>query len=152
MQYGILQQTFSTYLTQTIEIDFTLQLLWNDSRLQFPPHCYDVDFPRSYNLDPSTSHHFWTPPIELKALLEMRVRDSFRSGQVLIVFQDGYVVSRRKYTAEIACNMDFTYFPFDEQTCLFDLYLGIRVCVPYTLRSMYHSERFSRIKKKGGGG
>ncbi len=38
--------------------------------------------------------------------------------------QDGLIRSTGRYTSKMGCRMDFTSFPFDEQTCEFDLYLS----------------------------
>ena len=47
-----------------------------------------------------------------------------RPARTFAMSQDGLIRSTGRYTSKMGCRMDFTSFPFDEQTCEFDLYLS----------------------------
>ncbi len=63
---------------QTLELDFTLQMMWNDYRMALPVECYDPEYLGSYNLDPDVSRHLWVPPLQLESMLYLKIRDSFQ--------------------------------------------------------------------------
>ncbi|XP_005104795.1 neuronal acetylcholine receptor subunit alpha-3-like [Aplysia californica] len=98
-------------LDQTMDINAYIDFSWNDEIRTWDPACYsDITVIRP---DPS---HMWRP----RNIISNSVGKSD-------IFEDNYIPASIKYNGEskwspgsvfsTSCDMDFTYFPFDQQEC-----------------------------------
>ncbi len=116
-----------------MHLDFLTYLSWPEPRFQMllaetyykekeDDKCYNSEI--AYELDSHVSDHLWAPPVQLDNMVTMELKNSFRSGKGLRLYEDGILELYGRYDAKIACDFDFGMFPFDEQSCDFRLYLG----------------------------
>lgn len=113
-----------TFLFQAMSVILSLQAFWNDPRLAFPKDCYDEDNIRKFPLDSEVWSEFFIPDLTIDGLLKLQEVDALKVGSTVALYQNGVLALSGKYDISVGCKMDFTKFPFDDQQCYFDLYVG----------------------------
>ena len=97
--------------TQSFKLKFTVRLLWQDDRIQFPNG--------SFQLPRQMQRLFWFPDIVfLTALGGSNGLDHFLRGDEYIELKhDSTIDYREMRRMLLSCPMDLYRFPFDTQFC-----------------------------------
>ncbi|XP_015915386.3 glycine receptor subunit alpha-3 [Parasteatoda tepidariorum] len=89
---------------------------WKDNRIEFNK----LNFTKpSIFLPACCLKNIWNPDIFYETVKHI---ENFQSSEIdltLEVFSGGTLFKSKRYLFKSGCNMDFTYYPFDVQKCLF---------------------------------
>uniref|UniRef100_A0A3Q2D6W9 GABA(C) receptor n=2 Tax=Cyprinodon variegatus TaxID=28743 RepID=A0A3Q2D6W9_CYPVA len=100
--------------------DFTMTLYlrhyWKDERLAFPSSTN-----KSMTFDGRLVKKIWVPDVFFVHSKRSFIHDTTTDNIMLRVFPDGHVLYSLRVTVTAACNMDFSRFPLDSQTCTLEL-------------------------------
>ncbi|XP_023330045.1 glycine receptor subunit alpha-4 [Eurytemora carolleeae] len=102
-----------------VSLETTLRLLWRDPRI-VPKAQYltSRDTNGNYtNLNPSLASSIWIPDIFVDLAKDMRTPTFFMKPASLRVYSDSLIRYSARINFDVACNMDFRYYPVDDQTC-----------------------------------
>ncbi|XP_034264859.1 gamma-aminobutyric acid receptor subunit rho-2 isoform X2 [Pantherophis guttatus] len=103
-----------------VNMDFTMTLYlrhyWKDERLSFPSRTN-----RSMTFDGRLVKKIWVPDIFFVHSKRSFIHDTTTDNIMLRVFPDGHVLYSTRITVTAMCNMDFSRFPLDSQTCSLEL-------------------------------
>ncbi|CAB1342783.1 unnamed protein product [Coregonus sp. 'balchen'] len=101
-------------------MDFTMTLYlrhyWKDERLSFPSTTN-----KSMTFDGRLVKKIWVPDVFFVHSKRSFIHDTTTENIMLRVFPDGHVLYSLRVTVTAACNMDFSRFPLDSQTCTLEL-------------------------------
>ena len=122
----------------SIGMSFFFKVNWVDQRLQVLQFKRSKDYP--FTLDESQQKNIWIPRLELKTEMisnEKKVdhvtagiRGNFTPNSPIDVGPEGWVTSGAwvkqeiSLTIEVACDLNFKRFPFDQHVCSIE----VRVC------------------------
>lgn len=95
---------------QILTTKFNYTITWYDDRLV--QHFYEVE---SF-LATHKKNEFWMPMLHIRQAIDTKLQDGLGPAEKLM-FKDGQMIYTKIAIFEIACQMDFQEFPFDEQTC-----------------------------------
>ncbi|KAK1894454.1 Gamma-aminobutyric acid receptor subunit rho-2 [Dissostichus eleginoides] len=100
--------------------DFTMTLYlrhyWKDERLSFTSSTN-----KSMTFDGRLVKKIWVPDVFFVHSKRSFIHDTTTENIMLRVFPDGHVLYSLRVTVTAACNMDFSRFPLDSQTCSLEL-------------------------------
>ncbi|KFQ78671.1 Gamma-aminobutyric acid receptor subunit rho-2, partial [Phaethon lepturus] len=100
--------------------DFTMTLYlrhyWKDERLSFPSTTN-----KSMTFDGRLVKKIWVPDVFFVHSKRSFIHDTTTDNIMLRVFPDGHVLYSIRITVTAMCNMDFSRFPLDSQTCSLEL-------------------------------
>ncbi|XP_057383458.1 gamma-aminobutyric acid receptor subunit rho-2 isoform X3 [Balaenoptera acutorostrata] len=100
--------------------DFTMTLYlrhyWKDERLVFPSTSN-----KSMTFDGRLVKKIWVPDVFFVHSKRSFIHDTTTDNIMLRVFPDGQVLYSLRITVTAMCNMDFSHFPLDSQTCSLEL-------------------------------
>ncbi|OWK01396.1 GABRR2 [Cervus elaphus hippelaphus] len=100
--------------------DFTMTLYlrhyWKDERLAFPSASN-----KSMTFDGRLVKKIWVPDVFFVHSKRSFIHDTTTDNIMLRVFPDGQVLYSMRITVTAMCNMDFSHFPLDSQTCSLEL-------------------------------
>ena len=126
-------------VSETVSLETTLRMFWRDERLSLKMEALperfeslDKDF---VTLHPSVAEMIWVPDIFIDQAVNVRRPRYLTPAASLRVYRDGtirYKVSLKGLTIistnlsryasrvnyDVACSMDFHYYPHDVQLCL----------------------------------
>ncbi|XP_029983675.1 gamma-aminobutyric acid receptor subunit rho-2 isoform X2 [Sphaeramia orbicularis] len=101
-------------------MDFTMTLYlrhyWKDERLAFPSATN-----KSMTFDGRLVKKIWVPDVFFVHSKRSFIHDTTTDNIMLRVYPDGHVLYSLRVTVTAACNMDFSRFPLDSQTCTLEL-------------------------------
>nr|XP_020818734.1 gamma-aminobutyric acid receptor subunit rho-2 isoform X2 [Phascolarctos cinereus] len=104
----------------SISEDFTMTLYlrhyWKDERLSFPSTTN-----KSMTFDGRLVKKIWVPDVFFVHSKRSFTHDTTTDNIMLRVFPDGHVLYSMRITVTAMCNMDFSHFPLDSQTCSLEL-------------------------------
>ncbi|XP_063089277.1 gamma-aminobutyric acid receptor subunit rho-2 isoform X2 [Cavia porcellus] len=118
---GLMTQSLSKHMrpSQRWE-DFTMTLYlrhyWKDERLAFPSTSN-----KSMTFDGRLVKKIWVPDVFFVHSKRSFIHDTTTDNIMLRVFPDGHVLYSMRITVTAMCNMDFSHFPLDSQTCSLEL-------------------------------
>ncbi|KAM9060215.1 gamma-aminobutyric acid receptor subunit rho-2 isoform 2-T2 [Megaptera novaeangliae] len=103
-----------------VDMDFTMTLYlrhyWKDERLVFPSTSN-----KSMTFDGRLVKKIWVPDVFFVHSKRSFIHDTTTDNIMLRVFPDGQVLYSLRITVTAMCNMDFSHFPLDSQTCSLEL-------------------------------
>ncbi|KAL2081968.1 hypothetical protein ACEWY4_021786 [Coilia grayii] len=117
---GVDVQVESLDSISEVDMDFTMTLYlrhyWKDERLSFPSTTN-----KSMTFDGRLVKKIWVPDVFFVHSKRSFIHDTTTDNIMLRVFPDGHVLYSLRVTVTAACNMDFSRFPLDSQTCTLEL-------------------------------
>ncbi|XP_075410137.1 gamma-aminobutyric acid receptor subunit rho-2 [Tenrec ecaudatus] len=117
---GVDVQVESLDSISEVDMDFTMTLYlrhyWRDERLAFPSTSN-----KSMTFDGRLIKKIWVPDIFFVHSKRSFTHDTTTDNIMLRVFPDGHVLYSMRITVSAMCNMDFSHFPLDSQTCSLEL-------------------------------
>ncbi|XP_038965309.1 gamma-aminobutyric acid receptor subunit rho-2 isoform X2 [Rattus norvegicus] len=117
---GVDVQVESLDSISEVDMDFTMTLYlrhyWRDERLAFPSSSN-----RSMTFDGRLVKKIWVPDVFFVHSKRSFTHDTTTDNIMLRVFPDGHVLYSMRITVTAMCNMDFSHFPLDSQTCSLEL-------------------------------
>ncbi|XP_042302427.1 gamma-aminobutyric acid receptor subunit rho-2 isoform X2 [Sceloporus undulatus] len=117
---GVDVQVESLDSISEVDMDFTMTLYlrhyWKDERLAFPSHTN-----KSMTFDGRLVKKIWVPDVFFVHSKRSFIHDTTTENIMLRVFPDGHVLYSMRITVTAMCNMDFSRFPLDSQTCTLEL-------------------------------
>ncbi|XP_018584511.1 gamma-aminobutyric acid receptor subunit rho-2-like isoform X1 [Scleropages formosus] len=117
---GVDVQVESLDSISEVDMDFTVTLYlrhyWKDERLAFPSSTN-----KSMTFDGRLVKKIWVPDVFFVHSKRSFIHDTTTDNIMLRVFPDGHVLYSLRVTVTAACNMDFSRFPLDSQTCSLEL-------------------------------
>ncbi|KAJ8397623.1 hypothetical protein AAFF_G00436220 [Aldrovandia affinis] len=117
---GVDVQVESLDSISEVDMDFTMTLYlrhyWKDERLSFPSSTN-----KSMTFDGRLVKKIWVPDVFFVHSKRSFIHDTTTENIMLRVFPDGHVLYSLRVTVTAACNMDFSRFPLDSQTCTLEL-------------------------------
>ncbi|KAG7460662.1 hypothetical protein MATL_G00201070 [Megalops atlanticus] len=117
---GVDVQVESLDSISEVDMDFTMTLYlrhyWKDERLSFPSSTN-----KSMTFDGRLVKKIWVPDVFFVHSKRSFIHDTTTDNIMLRVFPDGHVLYSLRVTVTAACNMDFSRFPLDSQTCTLEL-------------------------------
>ncbi|XP_041044019.1 gamma-aminobutyric acid receptor subunit rho-2-like [Carcharodon carcharias] len=103
-----------------VDMDFTMTLYlrnyWKDERLSFPSTTN-----RSMTFDGRLVKKIWAPDVFFVHSKRSFIHDTTTDNVMLRIFPDGNVLYSIRVTVTAMCNMDFSRFPLDTQTCSLEI-------------------------------
>ncbi|XP_078069786.1 gamma-aminobutyric acid receptor subunit rho-2-like [Mustelus asterias] len=103
-----------------VDMDFTMTLYlrnyWKDERLAFPSTTN-----RSMTFDGRLVKKIWAPDVFFVHSKRSFIHDTTTDNIMLRIFPDGNVLYSIRVTVTAMCNMDFSRFPLDTQTCSLEI-------------------------------
>uniref|UniRef100_A0A3P9P932 Gamma-aminobutyric acid type A receptor subunit rho2a n=1 Tax=Poecilia reticulata TaxID=8081 RepID=A0A3P9P932_POERE len=93
-----------------------LRHYWKDERLSFSSSTN-----KSMTFDGRLVKKIWVPDVFFVHSKRSFIHDTTTDNIMLRVFPDGHVLYSLRVTVTAACNMDFSRFPLDSQTCSLEL-------------------------------
>ncbi|KAJ4939298.1 hypothetical protein JOQ06_028748 [Pogonophryne albipinna] len=93
-----------------------LRHYWKDERLSFTSSTN-----KSMTFDGRLVKKIWVPDVFFVHSKRSFIHDTTTENIMLRVFPDGHVLYSLRVTVTAACNMDFSRFPLDSQTCSLEL-------------------------------
>ncbi|XDV42990.1 hypothetical protein PO909_011543 [Leuciscus waleckii] len=117
---GVDVQVESLDSISEVDMDFTMTLYlrhyWKDERLSFASTTN-----KSMTFDGRLVKKIWVPDVFFVHSKRSFIHDTTTENIMLRVFPDGHVLYSLRVTVTAACNMDFSRFPLDTQTCTLEL-------------------------------
>nr|XP_009666655.1 PREDICTED: gamma-aminobutyric acid receptor subunit rho-2 isoform X2 [Struthio camelus australis] len=117
---GVDVQVESLDSISEVDMDFTMTLYlrhyWKDERLSFPSITN-----KSMTFDGRLVKKIWVPDVFFVHSKRSFIHDTTTDNIMLRVFPDGHVLYSMRITVTAMCNMDFSRFPLDSQTCSLEL-------------------------------
>ncbi|XP_061551439.1 gamma-aminobutyric acid receptor subunit rho-2a [Phycodurus eques] len=117
---GVDVQVESLDSISEVDMDFTMTLYlrhyWKDERLSFTSSTN-----KSMTFDGRLVKKIWVPDVFFVHSKRSFIHDTTTDNIMLRVFPDGHVLYSLRVTVTAACNMDFSRFPLDSQTCTLEL-------------------------------
>uniref|UniRef100_A0A3P8YLW1 GABA(C) receptor n=1 Tax=Esox lucius TaxID=8010 RepID=A0A3P8YLW1_ESOLU len=117
---GVDVQVESLDSISEVDMDFTMTLYlrhyWKDERLSFPSTTN-----KSMTFDGRLVKKIWVPDVFFVHSKRSFIHDTTTENIMLRVYPDGHVLYSLRVTVTAACNMDFSRFPLDSQTCTLEL-------------------------------
>ncbi|XP_030884419.1 gamma-aminobutyric acid receptor subunit rho-2 isoform X2 [Leptonychotes weddellii] len=117
---GVDVQVESLDSISEVDMDFTMTLYlrhyWKDERLAFPSTSN-----KSMTFDGRLVKKIWVPDVFFVHSKRSFTHDTTTDNIMLRVFPDGHVLYSMRITVTAMCNMDFSHFPLDSQTCSLEL-------------------------------
>ncbi|KAI7804685.1 gamma-aminobutyric acid receptor subunit rho-2a isoform X2 [Triplophysa rosa] len=117
---GVDVQVESLDSISEVDMDFTMTLYlrhyWKDERLSFASSTN-----KSMTFDGRLVKKIWVPDVFFVHSKRSFIHDTTTENIMLRVFPDGHVLYSLRVTVTAACNMDFSRFPLDSQTCSLEL-------------------------------
>uniref|UniRef100_A0A8C7A4A9 GABA(C) receptor n=1 Tax=Neovison vison TaxID=452646 RepID=A0A8C7A4A9_NEOVI len=117
---GVDVQVESLDSISEVDMDFTMTLYlrhyWKDERLAFPSTSN-----KSMTFDGRLVKKIWVPDVFFVHSKRSFIHDTTTDNIMLRVFPDGHVLYSMRITVTAMCNMDFSHFPLDSQTCSLEL-------------------------------
>ncbi|XP_041929260.1 gamma-aminobutyric acid receptor subunit rho-2a isoform X2 [Alosa alosa] len=117
---GVDVQVESLDSISEVDMDFTMTLYlrhyWKDERLSFTSTTN-----KSMTFDGRLVKKIWVPDVFFVHSKRSFIHDTTTDNIMLRVFPDGHVLYSLRVTVTAACNMDFSRFPLDSQTCSLEL-------------------------------
>ncbi|XP_024914348.1 gamma-aminobutyric acid receptor subunit rho-2a [Cynoglossus semilaevis] len=117
---GVDVQVESLDSISEVDMDFTMTLYlrhyWKDERLSFISSTN-----KSMTFDGRLVKKIWVPDVFFVHSKRSFIHDTTTDNIMLRVFPDGHVLYSLRVTVTAACNMDFSRFPLDSQTCSLEL-------------------------------
>ncbi|XP_077160634.1 gamma-aminobutyric acid receptor subunit rho-2 isoform X2 [Paroedura picta] len=117
---GVDVQVESLDTISEVDMDFTMTLYlrhyWKDERLAFPSRTN-----KSMTFDGRLVKKIWVPDVFFVHSKRSFIHDTTTDNIMLRVFPDGHVLYSMRITVTAMCNMDFSRFPLDSQTCSLEL-------------------------------
>ncbi|KAJ7413890.1 hypothetical protein WISP_87826 [Willisornis vidua] len=117
---GVDVQVESLDSISEVDMDFTMTLYlrhyWKDERLSFPSTNN-----KSMTFDGRLVKKIWVPDVFFVHSKRSFIHDTTTDNIMLRVFPDGHVLYSMRVTVTAMCNMDFSRFPLDSQTCSLEL-------------------------------
>ncbi|KAL1257648.1 hypothetical protein QQF64_010892 [Cirrhinus molitorella] len=117
---GVDVQVESLDSISEVDMDFTMTLYlrhyWKDERLSFASTTN-----KSMTFDGRLVKKIWVPDVFFVHSKRSFIHDTTTENIMLRVFPDGHVLYSLRVTVTAACNMDFSRFPLDSQTCSLEL-------------------------------
>ncbi|XP_059354021.1 gamma-aminobutyric acid receptor subunit rho-2-like [Carassius carassius] len=111
---------FTTPLACHCSTDFTITLYlrhyWKDERLSFPSKTN-----KSMTFDGRLVKKIWVPDVFFVDSKQSFIHNTTTENILIRVYPDGHVIYSLRVTVTSACNMDFSRFPLDTQTCTLEL-------------------------------
>ncbi|KAI1290830.1 Glycine receptor subunit alphaZ1 [Halotydeus destructor] len=101
----------------TYTLDIILNLFWRDSRLTGP----NTNIEDGLTLDSSWKSKIWTPSINFKNSVANRLISTLDPMIHLTIYNRTSVRLSTRLSLDLLCEMDFTYYPHDTQTCFLDI-------------------------------
>ncbi|XP_066447608.1 gamma-aminobutyric acid receptor subunit rho-2-like [Eleutherodactylus coqui] len=117
---GVDVQVESLDSISEVDMDFTMTLYlrhyWKDERLSFPSTTN-----KSMTFDSRLVKKIWVPDVFFVHSKRSFIHDTTTDNIMLRVYPDGQVLYSMRITVTAMCNMDFSRFPLDTQTCTLEL-------------------------------
>ncbi|KAM9315623.1 gamma-aminobutyric acid receptor subunit rho-2-like [Gastrophryne carolinensis] len=117
---GVDVQVESLDSISEVDMDFTMTLYlrhyWKDERLSFPSRTN-----KSMTFDSRLVKKIWVPDVFFVHSKRSFIHDTTTDNIMLRVYPDGQVLYSMRITVTSMCNMDFSRFPLDTQTCSLEL-------------------------------
>ncbi|XP_031960932.1 gamma-aminobutyric acid receptor subunit rho-2-like isoform X1 [Corvus moneduloides] len=117
---GVDVQVESLDSISEVDMDFTMTLYlrhyWKDERLSF-----SSTNNKSRTFDGRLVKKIWVPDVFFVHSKRSFIHDTTTDNIMLRVFPDGHVLYSMRVTVTAMCNMDFSRFPLDSQTCSLEL-------------------------------
>ncbi|OCT80470.1 gamma-aminobutyric acid receptor subunit rho-2 [Xenopus laevis] len=117
---GVDVQVESLDSISEVDMDFTMTLYlrhyWKDERLSFPSSTN-----KSMTFDSRLVKKIWVPDVFFVHSKRSFIHDTTTDNIMLRVYPDGHVLYSMRITVTAMCNMDFSRFPLDTQTCSLEL-------------------------------
>ncbi|POI29514.1 hypothetical protein CIB84_006737 [Bambusicola thoracicus] len=104
------------YLVRDFTMTLYLRHYWKDERLSFPSTTNN-----SMTFDGRLVKKIWVPDVFFVHSKRSFIHDTTTDNIMLRVFPDGHVLYSMRITVTAMCNMDFSRFPLDSQTCSLEL-------------------------------
>lgn len=109
-------------VAETVSLETTLRMFWKDERLSLKleslPRSFDLLNKSFITLHPSVTNLIWIPDIFIDQAVSLR-RPRFHTPPAsLRVYRDGMIRYSSRVNYDVACSMDFHFYPHDVQTCL----------------------------------
>ncbi|CAO2580338.1 Gamma-aminobutyric acid receptor subunit rho-2 [Lemmus lemmus] len=117
---GVDVQVESLDSISEVDMDFTMTLYlrhyWKDERLAFSSTSN-----KSMTFDGRLVKKIWVPDVFFVHSKRSFTHDTTTDNIMLRVLPDGQVLYSMRITVTAMCNMDFSHFPLDSQTCSLEL-------------------------------
>uniref|UniRef100_A0A8D9BU56 Glycine receptor subunit alpha-4 n=1 Tax=Cacopsylla melanoneura TaxID=428564 RepID=A0A8D9BU56_9HEMI len=101
---------------EEISLDVFLQLYWTDERITID----NTSLTDQVELTWARDHSFWTPDLYIRQLREMRILSLFQDMASVRLYKNSTLRVSTGATVIIKCDMDFSLYPLDVQTCNVD--------------------------------
>uniref|UniRef100_A0A8C1E3M4 GABA(C) receptor n=1 Tax=Cyprinus carpio carpio TaxID=630221 RepID=A0A8C1E3M4_CYPCA len=117
---GVDVQVESLDSISEVDMDFTMTLYlrhhWKDERLSFPRKNN-----KSMTIDGQLVKKIWVPDVFFVHSKLSFIHDTTTENIMIRVYPDGHVLYSLRVTVTSACNMGFSRFALDTQTCTLEL-------------------------------
>ena len=115
-------------VAETVSLETTFRMFWKDERLSLKlgslPESFDLLNKSFITLHPSVTNFIWMPDIFIDQAVNLR-RPRFHTPPAsLRVYRDGTLRYSSRVNYDVACAMDFHFYPHDVQICLVKYFLG----------------------------
>lgn len=100
--------------TQTLDVDGWVQFKWSDNRLTWEPNDYDgISVIRVF------TNRLWVPDVTVYNSVTKKDNEWAHSSKTrnALVYSNGDVLWVPATSLQVYCDLDMTYYPYDEHTC-----------------------------------
>ena len=97
-----------------------LRQVWKDERLAFLDYAEATGDNRSVTLHHKQFDRMWTPDVFIRNLKDGLFHTITVPNRLIRLSPDGTILYSQRLTLTLACDMSFTNYPMDNQTCMID--------------------------------
>lgn len=114
----ILSMSFSSGSEQVFDVDIFYHNRWKDPRLLLPTHAENASY---YKISHSWSKKLWVPDTIFRNAHHGAISNILSPTYYFTVTNRTEVFMAVRLSLKLTCEMDFLRFPFDSQTCFFNI-------------------------------
>lgn len=110
-------------VAETVSVETTLRMFWFDSRIELlnsslaPATGRKGEEDDYVTLHPSITKQLWVPDIFVDQAVKLRAPTLHTKPTSLRLYRDGRIRYSTRVNYDVACAMDFHFYPHDVQTC-----------------------------------
>ena len=109
-------------VAETVSLETTLRMYWRDERLSLNfeslPESFFTHNKQFISLHPDVANMIWIPDIFIDQAVSLRRPKFHVPAASLRVYRDGTIRYSSRVNYDVACSMDFHFYPHDVQICL----------------------------------
>ena len=108
-------------VAETVSLETTLRMYWRDERLSLNfeslPESFFTHNKQFISLHPDVANMIWIPDIFIDQAVSLRRPKFHVPAASLRVYRDGTIRYSSRVNYDVACSMDFHFYPHDVQKC-----------------------------------